>query len=309
MTAIPPEELFSLAAGRPDVTGTVLLEMLDGFIDAGNARRLAHEALLAGDEPQPVATFDVDLLHDYRARRPAMLFVQDHWESYEPPLLDIVQVRDAAGAPYLVLRGSEPDVMWDRFADAVVRLVEELGVRLTVGTNAIPMAVPHSRPVGVTAHASRPDLIRGYQPWVATGQVPGSAGHLVEHRLAQAGHDSMGFAVHVPHYLAQAAFPPAAEALIGAISRATGLDLPLGSLPAASAEAQESIASLVGQSEELVELVRTLETQYDAVVASRADALDAGDTVAGQQLPTADELGAELERFLAEQARKREDPR
>jgi hypothetical protein len=113
----------------------------------------------------------------------------------------------------------------------------------------------------------------------------------------------------VPHYLAQAAFPPAAEALIGAISRATGLDLPVGSLPEASAEAQESIASLVGQSEELVELVRTLETQYDAVVASRADALDAGDTVAGQQLPTADELGAELERFLAEQARKRDDPR
>ena len=307
MPAIPPEELFSLAPDRPDVTGTVLVEMLDGFIDAGNARRLAREALLETGDPQPVATFDVDLLHDYRARRPPMLFDSDHWASYEPPVLDVVRVLDSTGAAYLVLRGSEPDVMWDRFADAVVQLVDALGVRLTVGTNAIPMAVPHTRPVGVTAHASRPELIRGYQPWVATVQVPGSAGHLIEHRLASGGRDSMGFAVHVPHYLAQAAYPPAAEALIGSLARATGLDLPVGTLAQASRDAHESIAGLVAQSEELVELVRTLETQYDAVVASRAEALDAGGTVAGQPLPTADELGAELERFLAEQGRKRDD--
>jgi hypothetical protein len=308
---IPPDELFTLAPDRPDVTGSVLVEMLDGFIDAGSARRLAREALFADADADVavLATFDVDLLHDYRARRPPMLFVRDHWESYEPPVLDIVRVRDGAGTPYLVLRGSEPDVMWERFADAVVQLVEVLGVRLTVGTNAIPMAVPHSRPVGVTAHAARPELIHGYQPWVTTVQVPGSAGHLIEHRLAMTGHDSMGFAVHVPHYLAQAAFPPAAEALIGAVSRATGLELPLGSLPEASQEAQESIAALIDQSEELVELVRTLETQYDAVVESRADAPDADATIAGQQLPTADELGAELERFLAEQGHKGDDPR
>jgi hypothetical protein len=281
--------------------------MLDGFIDAGGARRLAREVLLGVGEARPVARFDVDLLHDYRARRPPMLFVQDHWESYEAPTLEIVQVLDQGGTPYLLLHGSEPDVMWERFAAAIGQLVELLEIRLTVGTNAIPMAVPHTRPVGVTAHAARPELISGYQPWVATVQVPGSAAHLIEHRLAMAGHDSMGFAVHVPHYLAQAGYPPAAEALIGAVARATGLSLPLGSLPEASREAHESIAGLVAQSEELVELVRTLETQYDAVVASRADALEASGEVAGQPLPTADELGAELERFLADQARRRDD--
>lgn len=307
MPAIPPEELFSLAPDRPEETGSVLVEMLDGFIDAGGARRMAREALLGGGAAEPVARFDVDLLHDYRARRPSMLFVQDHWESYEPPVLEIVQLRDQKGAPYLLLHGSEPDVMWERFTDAVVQLVELLGVRLTVGTNAIPMAVPHTRPVGVTAHASRPELISGYQPWVSTVAVPGSAGHLIEHRLAVAGRDSMGFAVHVPHYLAQAGYPPAAEAMLGAVSRATGLSLPVGSLPAASQEAHTSIAALVAGSEELVELVRTLEAQYDAVVESRAEALEASGEVAGQALPTADELGAELERYLAERARRRRD--
>ena len=309
MPAVPPEELYELSPDLPDVAGSVLVEMLDGFIDAGAARRLAREQLLAATpDPLVVARFDVDLLHDYRARRPPMLFVQDHWESYEPPVLEIVQVSDQAGTPYLVLHGSEPDVMWERFATAVVDLVRRLRLRLVVGTNSIPMAVPHTRPVGLTAHAASPELIAGYHPWVATVQVPGSAGHLIEHRLASAGLASMGFAVHVPHYLAQAAYPPAAEALIGAIERATGLSLPVGDLPDASAETQTQVTQLVDQSDELGELVRTLEAQYDAVVASRAETLGAAGSVGGQPLPTADELGAELERFLAEQARRRDDP-
>ena len=305
MVAVAPEELFTLAPDRPETAGLVLLEMLDGFIDAGGARRLARDQLVETSDAVPVVTFDADLLHDYRARRPPMMFVQDHWESYEAPQIAIVQLRDAAGAPYLLLQGSEPDVMWDRFASAVVQVVDALGVRLTVGTNAIPMGVPHTRPVGITAHASRPEMVADYQPWVGTVQVPGSAAHLIEHRLAVSGHDSMGFAVHVPHYLAQAGFPPAAEALLAAINRATGLSLPAGSLPEASREAHETIAGLVSQSDELTELVRTLETQYDAVVAARGEALQGG--LAGGELPTADELGAELERFLAEQAKRHDD--
>jgi predicted ATP-grasp superfamily ATP-dependent carboligase len=300
--AVPPEELFRIESGVADVRGAVLLEMLDGFIDAGAARRISREHLLAAGPSVVAVTFDVDLLHDYRARRPPMQFVADHWESYDAPTLEVRVLTDEAGVPYLVLCGSEPDVMWERFTSALIMVVERLGVRLTVGTNAIPMAVPHTRPTGITAHASRKELIEGYEPWVASVTVPGSAGHLLEHRLATAGRDAMGFAVHVPHYLAQAAYPPAAEALLRAVSRATGLSLPIAGLEQASRDTQASIAELVEQSAELVELVGTLERQYDAVVADRGASL----TEAGA-LPTADELAAELERFLADQPRKRGD--
>ena len=302
MAAVPPEELFALSSGLPDLRGSVLVELLDGFIDAGSARQIARDHLLSSGQSALVARFDVDLLHDYRARRPPMLFVEDHWASYEAPTLEVRALADEAGATYLALVGSEPDVMWDRFVAAMLMLVDQLGIRLTVGTNAIPMAVPHTRPIGITAHAVRKELIEGYQPWVAQVQVPGSAGHLLEHRLAEAGRDSMGFAVHVPHYLAQAAYPPAAEALVRAIARGTSLALPMGGLEEASREAHASIETLVSQSDELVELVRGLEAQYDAVVADRGASL----TEAGS-LPTGDELGAEFQRFLAEQARKRDD--
>ena len=107
-----------------------------------------------------VANFDVDLLHDYRARRPPMLFVEDHWASYEDPLLEMRVLPDEAGTPFLLLLGSEPDVMWaGSWGGATV--VEHLDVRLTVGTNAIPMAVPHTRPIGITAHAVAQGADRG----------------------------------------------------------------------------------------------------------------------------------------------------
>jgi len=296
---LPPDELYTLAPDVPDVAGAVLVEMLDGFIDAGGARRLARDHLLAGGASVLVATFDVDLLFDYRARRPPMMFVEDHWASYDAPRLDVRLLTDADGTGFLLLSGPEPDVMWERFATAVERLVAHLGVRMSIGTNAIPMAVPHTRPVGVTAHGSRPDLLTGHVPWVGTVQVPGSASALLEYRLGAAGHDALGFAVHVPHYLAQAAYPAAAETLLRTVADAAGLRFDIDALTKAAEEAAATVSGLVDQSEDLAELVRGLEAQYDAFIDSRENSA---------ALPSAEEIGAELERFLAEQMRKPDEP-
>lgn len=299
MAFLPPDELYTLAPDVPEVRDAVLVEMLDGFIDAGGARRLARDQLLAGGASVLVATFDVDLLFDYRARRPPMMFVEDHWTSYDAPRLDVRLLTDADGTGFLLLSGPEPDVMWERFAAAVEQLVARLGVRLSIGTNAIPMAVPHTRPVGVTAHGSRQELLAGHVPWVGTVQVPGSASALLEFRLAAAGHDALGFAVHVPHYLAQAAYPAAAETLLRAVGDAAGLRFDVDALTKAAEEAATTVTALVEQSEELAELVRGLEAQYDAFIDSRESSA---------ALPSAEEIGAELERFLAEQMRKPDEP-
>src|SRR3712207_4327335 len=140
---LDPRTLFELAPDLPDLGEPVLVVALDGFVDAGAARRIAKDHLVAASGGRwVVATFDVDQLHDYRARRPPMLFVEDHWETYEDPVLDVAALRDANGTPYLLLSGPEPDVQWERFAEAVRLLVDILGVRLTISLNAIPMAVP-----------------------------------------------------------------------------------------------------------------------------------------------------------------------
>jgi len=300
-----PKDLYRLVDDVPDLGRPVLIQALTGFVDAGAASRLAREHLLSSLPNRVIATFDVDALLDYRSRRPVMIFFEDHWESYEEPALNLHLLYDSANTPFLLLAGPEPDLYWERFTKAVIGLVEQLGVRMVIGFNAIPMAVPHTRPTGVTAHATRRELIAGYEPWLRRVQVPGGAGHLLEYRLGQAGRDAIGFAVHVPHYLAQSEYPAAAEKLLTAVSKATGLLLPTEELRRAAELTRAEIDQQIAQAEEAASVVRSLEAQYDAFVrGQQANSLLAD----GSRLPTAEELGAELERFLAEQTRPGDTP-
>ncbi|GAA2721084.1 MULTISPECIES: PAC2 family protein [Streptomyces] len=283
-----------------DSAGLVMLYHFDGYIDAGETGDLIVRHLLDGLPHQVVARFDHDRLIDYRARRPLLTFRRDRWTAYETPRLELHLVQDATGAPFLLLAGPEPDVEWERFAVAVREIVERLRVRLAVNFHGIPMGVPHTRPVGITPHGNRTDLTPGHRSWFDEAQVPGSAEALVEYRLAQAGHDVLGVAAHVPHYVARSAYPDAALTVLEAVTAATGLVLPgtAHALRSAAHRTQEEIEhQLARGDEELVSLVRGLEHQYDAV----AGADTRGNLVAEPaELPSAEELGAEFERFLAD---------
>jgi len=116
----------------------------------------------------------------------------------------------------------------------------------------------------------------------------------------------MGFAAHVPHYLAQADYPDAAAELLDAVAKATGLVLPTEELRTAAARTRTEIDEQVVQSEDVLAIVQGLERQYDAFVANRGTNRPLVD--GEESLPTADELGAELERFLAERARHADPP-
>lgn len=295
-----PHELYELTDGLPELGRPVLIQALAGFVDAGGGTRLVRDHLLTAPDARLIAAFDPDQLIDYRSQRPVMTFVEDHWEGYDEPNLGLYLLHDDAGTPFLLLAGSEPDLQWNRYIAAMIGLVERLDVRLTIGLNAIPMAVPHTRPVGITAHGTRPELVGSYEPWLNRVEVPGSASNLLEFRLGQAGKDAMGFAVHVPHYLAQTTYPAAAEALLAAVSRATGLLLPTDGLRAAAEVVEADVDRQVAQADDATNLVRALEAQYDAFVRGRESSHTL--PVDSPPLPTADELGAELERFLAQQS-------
>jgi predicted ATP-grasp superfamily ATP-dependent carboligase len=300
-----PADLYEMGPAAPDPDGDlVMLYHLDGFIDAGAAGRLLTTHLMGTLEHEVVASFDVDSLLDYRSRRPIMTFSKDHWDDYDAPELALSKLRDADGTPFLMLAGLEPDREWEAFTAAVRQLSAELRVRLAVGFHGIPMGVPHTRQLGVTAHATQPGLIDGYRPLVDKLQLPGSAAALLEYRFGQEGMAAIGFAVHVPHYLAQAAYPAAAETLLDSVQRATGLVLPADALRESARRTDLEIARQVEGSAEVAEVVHALEQQHDAFTADRENLLASE----SEQVPTAEELGAQFERFLAEQQGKGENP-
>src|ERR1700761_8375314 len=165
-----------------DGSGPVMIHALEGFSDAGHAIRLAAQHLKNSLDTELVASFAIDELLDYRSRRPLMTFKTDHFTNYDAPELSLYALRDSAGTPFLLLAGMEPDLKWERFVTAVRLLAERLGVRQTIGLGTVPMAVPPTRPITLTAHSNHKELIADFQPWIGEIQVPGSASNLLEYR-------------------------------------------------------------------------------------------------------------------------------
>jgi hypothetical protein len=270
-----------------------------GFLDAAGAVKTATAHLLGAGEHRLIASFDADELIDYRARRPALTFVSDHFANVNIQTVTLHEVLDAAGIPFLLLSGPEPDYQWGSFAAAVEDLVEQFEVSLIVGLTAVPWPTPHTRPLGATWHGNDLARLAGRVPIVGTIEVPGHVSGLLELSLGQSGHDVLGIAAHVPHYLAQFDYPRAAMTLIDDLAAATGLVLPSSGLEAAAQKANTDVNEQVSNSMEISSVVRALEQQYDSVqlqvpVAEASELLDDG------KVPTGDQIAAQVERFLAE---------
>ncbi|GAA1996660.1 PAC2 family protein [Nocardioides kribbensis] len=294
--------------GSPEHLTMVLV--LDGFLDAGNAAARAARHLVDLEEDglhgppavpsssRVVATFDVDQFHDYRARRPAISFVRDHYASYDAPRLVVRLLRDSGGTPYLLLQGPEPDNRWEAFSRAVREVVERFGVTRVVSMGSVPMAVPHTRPVALTHHANDPELLLGAtSPWRGELRVPSSAQALLEVRLGEWGHPAQGFVAHIPHYLAQLDYPRASAALLEQVELAGRLTLDLSVLHAEAEQREEEITAYLADNAEVDDVVQALERQYDAF--ERAEESGGNLLAPDEPLPTGEEIGQQFEQFLA----------
>jgi hypothetical protein len=289
--------LFERSISAPPVPKNLpLVIALTGFTDAGNAVSRVVEYVREDLAPIPLAVFSNDVLLDYRARRPLVSFDQDHLTDYRPPRLELSLAHDAIGQPFLVLAGYEPDFAWDAFAGTVVDFAESYAVSTVTWVHAIPMPVPHTRPIGTTVSGTRSELTEAHSVWQPHTQVPATAGHLLELRLAESGADIAGFVLLVPHYLGDTEYPAAALAALDSLTVATGLVFGADGLRDENREYLSKVEDQVAGSEELSRMVQGLEERYDAYMAGSTSAtpiIHTGD------LPSADELAAELERFLA----------
>jgi hypothetical protein len=289
--------LFERAASAPPVpAGLPLVIALTGFTDAGSAVSGLIDYVREELDPIPLAVFSNDVLLDYRARRPVISFDQDHLTDYRPPRLELSLAHDALGQAFLVLAGYEPDFAWDGFARTVIDFAESLAVSTVTWVHAIPMPVPHTRPIGTTVSGTRSDLTEAHSVWQPHTQVPATAGHLLEYRLTDEGYAVAGFVLLIPHYLGDTEYPASTLAALDSITVATGLVFTGDDLREQNREYLTKVDEQVAESEELSRMLQGLEERYDAYMAGSTQAtpiIHAGD------LPSADELAAELERFLA----------
>lgn len=273
---------------------------LQGYADAGQAISQASGHVLQALDHQTVASFRLDDLIDYRARRPGVTIDHSRLVDREQLELSLHLIEDTQRRPFLLLSGPEPDMKWEAFSDSVVELAQRCSVSRIVAMYAAPMTVPHTRPLMVSAHSSHPELLENYHTWEARMIIPGSAALDTELKLIRKGFPTVGVTAHVPHYIAASDYPAATKALLKAAGDLTDRSIPLSALDTDIARVSRQLEEQVGESHEISTVVAALERKYDDELALLQRRKENNLLKPGQEIPTGEQLGAELEAFLAE---------
>lgn len=269
---------YRLSRDLPSLADPVLVVMLTGWIDASGAANAAMDNMKKG--ATHLASFDPDVFIDYRARRPIMEIREGINVGLTWSVPEIHFGQDINGRDFLLLSGPEPDTAWQSFATHVVDLAKQLGVKMMVGFGAYPFATPHTRPSRLSCTTPSLEMRNAYGFIHSSIDVPAGATSWLEHAFTDSGIPAISIWAQIPHYLASTAYPTGSISLLDGLNAVTGIIAPTDQLRIDADLQREKLDELVTGNLEHVAMLRQMENAYD------------------EDLPTGDDIAAELEQFL-----------
>ncbi len=281
--------LLHWTAEPPALRRPVLLVALEGFVDAGAAASTAALFLRHRWRAEQLATFDREELLDYRARRPTVVVDSGRLRRLEWPEIELLAASVEGPHDAALLVGPEPDARWEGFARATVSACQRLGIETVITLGAYPAAVPHTRSTGVVqASNALADGVVPDAPAVEGYSGPIGVGAALQLLLEDAGVPAVGLWAEVPHYIAGSPHPDAALALVRLVASTLQTTVDTTELEAAGNLHRQQVDEAVAQHDDARDMVAALEEHVD----SGRGAAD---------LPSGEDLAAEIERFLRTQ--------
>jgi predicted ATP-grasp superfamily ATP-dependent carboligase len=277
-----------------------------GWNDAGDAASSAVAFLASALDARRFARIDSEEFYDFQANRPAIRLTEesrsrdgDDGESegtagasaareIEWPTVEIFEATAPRAPRDLVLvQGVEPSMRWRAFSSHMVDLAEALGVQVVVSLGALLGDVPHTRPVAMTGHASDAALLERVGIQSSSYEGPTGIVGVLHTACAQAGLPSASLWAAVPHYVAAAANPKAALALLRRVEVLIGVSVDVTELESSAEDYERQVGLAVRSDPDIQAFVERLE-----------QAADSEEQSTPEELPSGDILASEFQRFL-----------
>jgi predicted ATP-grasp superfamily ATP-dependent carboligase len=265
----------------PDLRNPRMVAAFKGWNDAGGAASLAAGYLRSVTDAERFAVIDSEPFIDYQQTRPTVHMVDGDVRRVEWP---VTEVFASSQHDLLIVLGTEPNMRWRSFSDAIVEVARRYRSQLVITMGALLADTPHTRPVPVSASASNPELMTRHGLARSTYEGPTGIVGVLHDSCSRAGLVSASLWAATPHYISAAPNPQAALALLERLSDLAGTPPGSAELQRAASEYQLRVASAIADDPDVAGYVEQLEQAAD-----RDDP------------PTGDELAADFERYLREQ--------
>src|ERR1035437_991705 len=280
---------------RPDgLRAPAMVCAFKGWNDAGDAASTAVSFLTSALQASRFARLDSEEFYDFQANRPTIRFGDHDQREIEWPSVEIFEARAPRAPRDLVLvQGFEPSMRWRAFTASLIDLAEALGVQLVVTLGALLGDVPHTRPVSMTGHASDGALLERLGIQASPYEGPTGIVGVLHAACARAGLPSASLWAAVPHYVAAAANPKAALALLRRVEGLIGVSVDVSELESAATDYERQVGLAVQSDPHIQAFVERLE-----------QATDSEGEDGSADLPSGDILAREFQRFLRQRGRE-----
>jgi predicted ATP-grasp superfamily ATP-dependent carboligase len=258
-----------------------------GWNDAGDAASSAVSFLASALSARRFARIDSEEFYDFQSNRPCVRFSDGGKREIVWPSVEVFEAPAPRAPRDLVLvQGVEPSMRWRAFSANLVDLAEALGVQVVVSLGALLGDVPHTRPVTVTGHASDPALVERLGMQASTYEGPTGIVGILHSACTDAGLPSASLWAGVPHYVAAAANPKAALALVRRVEGLIGVSVDVSELESAATDYERQVELAVQSDPDIQAFVERLEQAAES------------EESPPQEVPSGDILAREFQRFL-----------
>jgi predicted ATP-grasp superfamily ATP-dependent carboligase len=274
---------------RPDgLRAPAMVCAFQGWNDAGDAASSAVSFLASSLDARRFARIDPEDFYDFQANRPSVQLDDANRRELLWPTVEVFEASAPRAPRDLVLvQGVEPSMHWRAFSSHIVDLAEALGVQMVVSLGALLGDVPHTRPVAMSGYASDPSLVERLGMQSSTYEGPTGIVGVLHSACTDAGLPSASLWAAVPHYVAAAANPKAALALVRRLEGLIGVSVDVSDLESAATDYERQVGLAVQSDPDIQAFVERLEQAAE----SEADG-------SPEDLPSGDILAREFQRFL-----------
>ena len=261
-----------------------------GWNDAAGAATTALTSIAESLDADLVAQVDPEDFFDFQANRPTIRLAEGQSREIEWPG-NVLMTASPAGAErdLVLLAGTEPNLRWRTFSEALAEGAEQLGVEMLITLGALIADVAHTLPVPITGLASDAEMVERLDLTRSNYEGPTGIVGVLHDSCGQRGIPSASLWAAVPHYAAAVPNPKAALALLRRLEGLIGVAVEASALEEEADAFEGQVSRAVAANPEIAEMVTRLEEQ-------QAEQLELDDEV-----PSGESLAREFERYLRQQ--------